>query len=112
MNKTALVIALAGLTTIALPTFATDNMTNIKDGIVTISLPPETAEFKTGPNVDIAKTHCTACHSAEYIYTQPAMNKEKWAGIVTKMQKVFGCTVPDSDVDKLAEYLVSQNGKP
>lgn len=111
MNKNVLVIALAGLNIIALPAIAADNMTSIKDGVVTITLPTETAEFKSGPNVDIAKSRCTACHSAEYIYTQPPMNKEKWAGIVTKMQKVYGCTVEDSEVDQLAGYLVSQNGK-
>ena len=33
-------------------------------------LPPETAELKPGPGVDTAAV-CQACHSADYISTQP-----------------------------------------
>lgn len=111
MKKLMLALVVTGLTVATLPANAADAMTTIKDGVVTIKLPPETAEFRPGPNVDAAKTYCTMCHSADYIYNQPPMNKEKWVGIVTKMQKTFGAPVPDSEIDKIAEYLVSQNGK-
>lgn len=111
MKKLMLACVAAGLVIVTLPALAADTMTTMKDGVVTIKLPPETVEFKSGPNVEVAKTYCTQCHSADYIYNQPPMNKEKWVGIVTKMQKTFGAPVPDSEIDKIAEYLVSQNGK-
>ena len=111
MKKLMFVFIITGLTVTPLSALAADAMTTMKDGVVTITLPPETVAFKPGPNVDAAKTYCTMCHSADYIYNQPPMNKEKWVGIVTKMQKTFGAPVPDAEIDKIAEYLVSQNGK-
>jgi hypothetical protein len=41
---------------------------------------------------------------------QPPMDKTKWTATITKMKKVFGCLMQDSDVDALAEYLTGQNG--
>ena len=38
-----------------------------------ISLPPESAQFKPAAGSDVAATYCTICHSADYIYTA-------WAG--------------------------------
>ena len=111
MKKLMFVFVVTGLIVATLPALAADAMTTMKDGVITIKLPPETVVFKPGPNVEAAKTYCTMCHSADYIYYQPPMNKEKWVGIVTKMQKTFGAPVPDSEIDKIAEYLVSQNGK-
>ena len=34
-------------------------------------LPEETAVFKPGPGVEAAENNCVACHSADYITTQP-----------------------------------------
>ena len=38
---------------------------------ISYELPPETAEFKPGPGVEVAQANCAACHSADYIRTQP-----------------------------------------
>ena len=111
MKKLMRAFVVAGMAFSTLPALAVDAMTTMKDGVITIKLPPETIEFKPGPNVEVVKTYCTQCHSADHIYNQPPMNKEKWVGVVTKMQKTFGAPVPDSEIDKIAEYLVSQNGK-
>ena len=35
------------------------------------ALPPETAVPAPGPNVDVVQSTCTACHSFDYITTQP-----------------------------------------
>ena len=32
---------------------------------VVYKLPEETAAFKPGPNLDVAKSNCTGCHSAD-----------------------------------------------
>ena len=44
---------------------------------VVYKLPDETAAFKPGPNLDVVQNNCTACHSADYIATQPRGPKYK-----------------------------------
>jgi len=79
-------------------------------GVVSITLPAPDNMFKPGPNSELANTVCTICHAADYIYTQPPLAKEKWTATIKKMQEKFGCPIQDADIDKLADYLVSQNG--
>src|ERR1700751_1142659 len=71
-------------------------------------LPDETAALKPGPNLDVAQNNCTACHSADYIKTQPQGEKFKkdfWQAEVTKMIKVYGAPIDQADVGKIVEYL-------
>ena len=42
-----------------------------------ITLPQETATFKPGTNREAVMNNCTACHSADYIQTQPRGPKFK-----------------------------------
>jgi mono/diheme cytochrome c family protein len=74
---------------------------------VEYKLPEETAAFKPGPNLEVAQNNCTACHSSDYIKTQPIMKSKKdfWQAEVTKMIKVYGAPIDDADVPKLVEYL-------
>lgn len=71
-------------------------------------LPPETATLRPGPNHDVAQANCTACHSADYIQTQPRgpkFKKDFWQAEVTKMIKVYGAPIDDADVGKIVDYL-------
>jgi mono/diheme cytochrome c family protein len=72
-------------------------------------LPEETAALKPGPNLEVAQNNCTACHSADYIKTQPHMASKKnfWQAEVTKMIKTYGAPIDDADVPKIVEYLSS-----
>ena len=72
-------------------------------------LPEETAALKPGPNLEVAQNNCTACHSSDYIKTQPHMASKKdfWQAEVTKMIKVYGAPIDDADVPKIVEYLSS-----
>src|SRR5229473_7641759 len=75
---------------------------------VNYTLPDETAAFKPGPNLDVVQNNCTACHSADYVSTQPRGEKFKrdfWQAEVTKMIKVYGAPIDDSDVGKIVDYL-------
>ena len=75
---------------------------------VSYKLPDETAAFKPGPNLEVVQNNCTACHSADYINTQPRGEKFKkdfWAAEVTKMIKVYGAPIDDADVGKIVDYL-------
>lgn len=77
---------------------------------VNYTLPEETAAFKPGPNLEVVQNNCTACHSADYIRTQPRGEKFKkdfWAAEVTKMIKVYGAPIDDADVGKIVDYLAA-----
>jgi sulfite dehydrogenase len=83
----------------------------VADDTVSITLPPETAVYKQGTGQELATSRCMICHSADYVYMQPPLPKDKWVGVVNKMVKVFGCPIDEKDVDALAGYLAGQNGK-
>src|SRR5258705_13716818 len=77
-------------------------------GPVPYTLPDETAAFKPGANLDTVQNNCTACHSADYVKTQPRgekFRKDFWAAEVTKMIKVYGAPIEDADVGKIVDYL-------
>lgn len=77
---------------------------------VSYKLPDETAAFKPGPNVEAVQNNCTACHSADYIATQPQgpkFKKDFWQAEVTKMIKVYGAPIDDADVGKIVDYLAA-----
>jgi mono/diheme cytochrome c family protein len=77
---------------------------------VSYKLPEETAAFKPGPNLEAAQNNCTACHSADYINTQPRgpkFKKDFWQAEVTKMIKVYGAPIDDADVGKIVDYLAA-----
>ncbi|HTZ67826.1 MAG TPA: cytochrome c [Roseiarcus sp.] len=70
-------------------------------------LPPETAELKPGPGVDTAIV-CTACHSADYITTQPpGKGKAFWQAEVQKMIKVYKAPIAETDAATIANYLAA-----
>ncbi len=77
---------------------------------VSYTLPEETAAFRPGPNLEVAQNNCTACHSADYINTQPRgpkFKKDFWQAEVTKMIKVYGAPINDADVGKIVDYLTA-----
>ena len=71
--------------------------------------PDETAAFKPGANLDVVQGNCAACHSSDYIATQPPMKDKKafWQAEVTKMIKVYGAPIAESDVGKIVDYLAA-----
>ena len=78
------------------------------------ALPEETAELAPGPNLETAQSNCGACHSSDYISTQPRDLRDPrafWTAEVTKMQHAYGAPVEDADVAKIVEYLVATYGK-
>jgi sulfite dehydrogenase len=77
-----------------------------------IKLPPETATFKpsTMPGYQKVLQNCTACHSAQYMQTQPALSQTWWQGEVRKMKATYGAQIPDADMDVMAAYLFATYG--
>ena len=77
---------------------------------VSFTLPDETAAFKPGANLEVVQNNCTACHSADYIQTQPhgeKFKKDFWTAEVTKMIKVYGAPIEEADVGKIVDYLTA-----
>ncbi len=75
---------------------------------ISYELPDETAELKPGPHVEVVQNNCMACHSVDYITTQPrgaGFRRDFWQAEVTKMIKVYGAPIEDDDVGKIVDYL-------
>jgi mono/diheme cytochrome c family protein len=77
---------------------------------VNYKLPEETAELRPGPDLEVVKNNCTACHSVDYIQTQPRgpkFKKDFWQAEVTKMIKVYGAPIEEADVPRIVDYLAA-----
>ncbi len=76
---------------------------------VNYQLPDEVAAFKPGPDLELVKGNCSACHSADYIAMQPPMKDKKgfWQAEVTKMIKVYGAPIDEADIGKIVDYLAA-----
>jgi mono/diheme cytochrome c family protein len=77
---------------------------------ISYQLPEETAAFKPGPGVEVAQANCGACHSADYINTQPrgaGFGREFWQAEVSKMIKVMGAPINEQDAAKIVDYLTA-----
>jgi mono/diheme cytochrome c family protein len=75
---------------------------------LTIEVPPDSVSFRPGPNLDVVVGNCAACHSADYIQTQPRGPKFKkafWEAEVNKMINVYGAPIAKEDVPRIVEYL-------
>jgi len=73
-------------------------------------LPEEVAVLAPGPGLDVAQANCGACHSSDYVATQPrglADPKAFWTAEVTKMVKVYHAPIEDADARKIVDYLVA-----
>ena len=74
---------------------------------IVYQLPAETAELKPGPGVETANV-CKACHSADYIGTQPSgKGKAFWQAEVQKMIKVYKAPIGEDDAAVIANYLAA-----
>jgi sulfite dehydrogenase (cytochrome) subunit B len=94
----------------ALATLTGAGFASVNAAPVSYTLPEETAAFKPGPNLEAAQNNCTACHSADYINSQPRGQKPRkdfWQAEVTKMIKVYGAPIDDADVGKIVDYLAA-----
>jgi len=78
---------------------------------VKIELPADTARLKPGEGVDAAASRCGACHSFDYVATQPPGKPLAfWKAEVEKMRKVYGAQIPDEQVEPIARYLTHAYG--
>lgn len=75
---------------------------------VTYEPPPETAQLAPAAGVEIAEANCSACHSVDYITTQPRGHKDPvafWGAAVQKMRRAYGMELADEDAKHIVRYL-------
>jgi sulfite dehydrogenase (cytochrome) subunit B len=72
----------------------------------------EKVQLKDGPNVQVVRNNCIACHSLDYIpLNSPFLDAKGWEATVAKMQKAYGAPVKAEDAPVIAEYLAKYYGK-
>ena len=101
------VLALAAALAIAV---STAGLVVVRAKPIAYQLPEETAALKPAAGVEIVQNNCTACHSSDYIATQPRAQTSKrdfWQAEVTKMIKVYGAPIDEGDVGKIVDYLAA-----
>lgn len=70
------------------------------------TLPEETAEFRAGEGREVAQNNCLACHSADYVNTQPPRRDAAfWEAEVMKMIKAYHAPISDEDAKAIIKYL-------
>lgn len=91
----------------ALPIAATALLLTAAAKPIVYTLPEETSPaLPPGPEAELVATHCSACHSLDYIRTQPrGKGASFWRDSVTKMVAVYGAPIGDKDAARIAAYL-------
>jgi hypothetical protein len=65
-----------------------------------------TIELKKAPGLDKVETNCAVSHSLDYIQmNSPFPDAALWDAEVTKMIKVYGAPIGDTDAAAIADYL-------
>ena len=63
------------------------------------------------PGLDKVETHCSSCHSLDYIVmNSPFPNSALWGAEVTKMINAFGAPISEADAKVIVEYLKQNYG--
>src|SRR5712672_1961733 len=78
---------------------------------VSIDLPASQISFPPGNGSVIANAYCLICHSAGMVLQQPPLTQDEWTVEIDKMRNAFGAPIPADQVQALAEYLRSIDGR-
>lgn len=79
-----------------------------------IDMPPETAVYRPVdlPGYQLVQKNCIACHSAQYVLTQPPdSSRTYWLETVYKMEKKFGAPIDEKEIPAMVDYLVRQSSE-
>lgn len=79
---------------------------------VSIDLPSdETPAVLATPDAEIVAVTCSACHSLDYLTTQPRGKGEQfWRDSVTKMVNVYGAPIAPEDAAEISAILARKFG--
>ena len=77
---------------------------------LSIVLPDDQEPLAQGPGLETAIANCGACHSAEYMKSQPhgpGFGKAFWQAEVTKMISVYKAPISEEDAKVIVDYLAA-----
>lgn len=77
-----------------------------------LELPKDEPMLKAGAGVELVKSACSACHSHDYIVTQPPLNRAQWTANVEKMKARFGAPLSTNEIPALVAYLEANYSSP
>src|SRR5215470_16318260 len=70
-------------------------------------------ELKKAPGVEKVEGNCAACHSLDYVQMNSTfLSPAGWDAEVSKMIKVCGAPITESDAAIIADYLKKNYGAP
>ena len=101
MPKTLIVVALLAVSALA------------HAGSKSMVLPPDGVQLKPSslPGYSKAQASCVACHSAEYMQSQPpTAARPYWETMVKRMKTVFKAPIDDADIPMIVDYLAQSYG--
>lgn len=78
-----------------------------------IDLPAETAVYRPSdlPGYQLVQKNCIACHSPQYVLTQPPSSpRAYWLATVHKMKNAFGAPIAEEEIPVMVDYLVKVYG--
>ncbi|MDB6083898.1 MAG: hypothetical protein JWN43_1779 [Gammaproteobacteria bacterium] len=78
---------------------------------VSVELPLSQTPFPPGNGSVIANAYCLICHSAGMVLRQPPLTPDEWTGEIDKMRNSFGAPIPADQVQTLAQYLSTIDGR-
>ncbi|MGA8260775.1 MAG: cytochrome c [Arenicellales bacterium] len=90
-------LLMVGLAAVAMAWFPTDAGASDR-----IELPP-------GPNRDLVYARCRVCHDLQYVVESAGITRDNWQALLEDM-KGYGLRIPQSDHDKILEYLGTYMG--
>lgn len=74
-------------------------------------LPTDQPKLRAGPGAELATANCLLCHSADYVSTQPPLDRAAWLATVNKMREKYGAPLPTNQVNRVVDYLANSYGK-
>ena len=78
---------------------------------INVNFPTSVVAFPAGKGSDIANANCLICHSAGMALRQPPLTEDEWRSEISKMKSSFGAPIPADQIDELAKYLGTVNGR-
>jgi mono/diheme cytochrome c family protein len=87
------------------------NLVPVQFEALKVNLPTSAAEFPAGKGSEIANANCLICHSAGMALRQPPLTVDEWRAEITKMKTAFGAPIPADQIDELADYLSTVDGR-
>ena len=78
---------------------------------INVNFPTSSVAFPAGKGSDIANANCLICHSAGMALRQPPLTEDEWRAEIHKMKSAFGAPIPDDQINEVAQYLGTINGR-